>query len=241
MGIYNTVIVESIVLLGLCLVAAILLRGRVHWGWLGGAIALYAVHKFLLFLGVAGLYPDILPGRYNWEGKIAGTVLVLVAGLMLFRGDRAAFGLTLAQSGPAPRTGFAVAAFTAIATALFMWLYWPGVKSEPLAEWTYQLTMPSLDEELLYRGVLLLMLERAFRPTVNILGAPLGFAALIVTAQFYVTHALGVGPDWSISFVWGEIVPLIYAALWIHVRVATGSLLLPILLHSWANTAGYLI
>lgn len=241
MGIYNQVIGETVVLAAICLVVALILRGKVSWRWMIGAIALYAVHKVVLFLGVAGVYPDLVAGRYNWEGKLAGIAFVLIAGLVLFRGDVRAWGLTLSQSGPAPRAGILAAVLIAVANALFVYLYFPGVKSEPLADWAYQLTMPSLDEEVLYRGLMLAMLERAFRPTLRILGAPLGFAALIVTLQFYVTHALHVGADGSVLFVWGEVLPLIYGTLWIYVRAATGSLLLPIVLHSWANTAGYLL
>jgi membrane protease YdiL (CAAX protease family) len=241
LGLYHQVIGETLVLAAICLVVAVILRGKVSWRWMIGAIALYAVHKVVLFLGVAGVYPDLVAGRYNWEGKLAGTAFVLIAGLVLFRGDVRAWGLTLSQSGPAPRAGILAAVLIAVANALFVSLYFPGVKSEPTVDWLYQLILPSLDEEFLYRGVMLLMLERAFKPTVRILGAPLGWAALVVTLQFYVTHALAVGADGSIAFVWGEVLPLIYGALWIYVRKATGSLLLPILLHSWANTAGYLL
>jgi membrane protease YdiL (CAAX protease family) len=241
MGAYNTVIVETAVLTGLCLIAALILRGRVSWLWMLGAIALYACHKAVLFLGVVGLTPDLVPGRYNWEGKILGAIGLLIAGWIIFRGDMKAWGFTWSQNGPAPIAGISVAVATALATAAFMYLYFPGVKTEPLADWAYQLTMPSLDEEFLYRGVMLVMLERAFRPSFKLLGAPLGFAALITTLIFYVTHAMGVSPDWSITMVWGEIVPLITGALFVYVRIATGSLVLPVLLHSWFNTAGYLL
>lgn len=237
----NTVIAETGVLAVLCLLAALWVRHRVRWSWMLGAIALYAAHKTLVFLPIIFSGPDLIPGRYNWEGKVFGIAFLLIAGGLVFRGHMKSWGLTLSQKGPAPVAGLCVAALTAMATAAYMFLYFPGVKSEPFIDWAYQLTMPSLDEEFLYRGVMLVMLERAFAPAIKIAGAPLGFAALITTLQFYVTHAMGVGADWSITIVWGEILPLITGALWVYVRAATGSVLLPVLLHSWLNTADYVL
>lgn len=241
MNVLSIVVVETAVVVGLCLGAALILRGRVSWVWLLGTIALYAVHKVVVFLPSFGLTPDLIAGNYNWEGKILGTVVLLAAGWFIFKGDMKAWGFTLSQNGPAPIAGISVAVLTAIATAAFMYLYFPGVKVEPLADWTYQLTMPSLDEEFLYRGVMLIMLERAFRPAFKAGLFAIVLAALITTLLFYIGHAMSVGPDWSITMVWGEVVPLITATLWVFVRVATGSVLLPVLLHSWLNTAGYLI
>jgi hypothetical protein len=241
MGAYNTVFVETAVLAGLCLVAVVVCRGKVDWGWLLGALVLFAVHKAIIFLGVVGLTPDLIPGRYNWEGKALGVFMLLIAGYVIFRGDMRAWGFTLSQNGPAPVAGISVAALTAIATAAFMYFYFPGVKSEPLADWTYQLTMPSLDEEFLDRGILLVMLERAFHKAFPKGWFAIGLAAVITTLMFYLSHAMSVGTDWSIAVVWLDIVSLITGALFVYVRIATGSVLLPVLLHSWFNTAGYIL
>lgn len=241
-GIYNQVIAEAVVLLVLCVAAAVLLRGRVQWSWLIGAVAFFGVTKLVLFLGVAGdIYPDILGGRYNWEGKIAAVATTLAVAALIFRGKWAEWGFTWKQNGPAVGLGYVVTVVFILANAAFVYWYWPGVKVEPVIDMAYQMTMPSLDEELVYRGVLLLMLDRAFKPQIHILGAPFGFGALISVALFYVTHALRVDADWDVVFIAFEILPLIYAVFWTYIRAATGSLLLPVLMHSWANGAGYWI
>lgn len=241
MGYYNIVVVETAILAGMCLTAALGLRGKVSWAWLIGAIGVYAASGIITFFGASEAVPDLIPGRYNAEGKLASFAFLLGAGLLIFRGDAKAIGLTFSQSGPAPIPGLAVAAGTALATVAFMYLYFPGVKTESVADMAYQLTLPSLDEELLYRGVLLIMLERAFAPALSKLWSRAGLAALITTVMFYLTHAMSVSPDWSIVMVWGEIIPLITAALWVYVRIATGSLVLPILLHSLFNGVGYIL
>lgn len=239
-GIFNQVIAEAAVLLALCVLAAVMLRGRVQWSWLIGAVAFFAVNKLVLFIGVIGdIYPDILGGRYNWEGKIASVAMTLAVAALIFRGNWAQWGFTWKQNGPAVGLGYVVTVIFILANAAFVYWYFPGVKVEPAIDMAYQLTMPSLDEELVYRGVLLLMLDRAFKPQINILGAPFGFGALISIALFYVTHALRVDAGWDVVFIAFEILPLIYAVFWTYIRAATGSLLLPVLMHSWANAAGY--
>ena len=241
-GIFNQIIAETAVLAILGPLVATVLRGRIDWGWFAAAVAFFFVHKLVLFLGlIDGILPNLIGGRYNWEGKIAGTIFSLVIAFVFLRNSRMEWGLTLRQTGPAVKWGWTIAALVAVANAAFVFWYWPGTSSADLADWTYQLTMPSLDEELVYRGILLLMLERAFRPTLNLLGVPVGWGALITILIFYVSHALRVDADWDVAFIAGDILPFIYASFWVYVRAATGSLLAPVLLHSWANTAGYIL
>ncbi|MFC3094002.1 CPBP family intramembrane metalloprotease [Alteromonas sediminis] len=237
----NPVIIESLILFAFCGLGAIVSRGKVDWKWIGLAVLTYAAHKFITFAAMHPLIIDLLPGRYNWEGKILGSVFVLVIGLLVCKGNAAAFGWTLKQNGPAVKAGYTVAAFTFIATAMFMYWYFPGTQSAPTADWLYQMTMPSIDEELLYRGVMLLMLTRAFKPSFTLVGAPFGIAVIISILMFYATHIVGVSADWTVTVNWLNIISLFYGMLWVYVRVATGSLLLPILLHSWANTANYIL
>lgn len=240
MGVYNQIIGEALALALLCAVAGMFARDRVQWKWILGAVGLLLGQKFLLFLAMQ-LGPDVIGGRYNWEGKIVALGFLLAVGFMVFRDDRKEWGWSLEQDGPAPRAGLIAAACIAVATVLFMGLYFPGTKSEPMADWMYQLTMPSLQEELFYRGLLLFMLMRAFPSRSKLLGVPMGWAAAIVTVQFYLAHVLQVTPDWQVAVNWADFLSLIMGGLWVYVRLATGSLLFPILLHSLSNTVGYLL
>lgn len=239
MGIYSQIIGEALALALLCVGAGVFAKDRVQWKWALAAIGLLLGQKFLLYLTM-DLGPEIVGGRYNWEGKLAAVAFLLAVGFLVFRDDRKEWGWTLRQDGPAPRAGLIAAGCIAVATALFVGLYFPGTKSEPMADWMYQLTMPSLHEELFYRGLLLFLLMKAFPPGAKILGAPMGWAAVIVTAQFYLAHVLLVTPGWQVSVNWADFLSLILGGLWVYVRVATGSLLFPVLLHSLSNTVGYL-
>ena len=55
-------------------------------------------------------------------------------------------------------------------------------------------------------------------------------------------HSITTNGDWGFIFrAWYNPVAGIYGALWITVRLATGSLILPIILHTVANIVGYFV
>ena len=66
-----------------------------EWKWIGLVVITYAVNKFLLFVSMYPILIDILPGRYNWEGKIVGSLFIILSGYSLFRGDLASFGIAV--------------------------------------------------------------------------------------------------------------------------------------------------
>jgi hypothetical protein len=105
----------------------------------------------------------------------------------------------------------------------------------------YQLTMPSLDEEIFYRGILLYCLVRAFGEGPRFLAANFGWAAGIVTIMFGAIHCFvwtDTGPffSWEIALFAGGVGLVL---MWL--RLSTGSVLAPILMHSIVNTVWRLI
>lgn len=97
--------------------------------------------------------------------------------------------------------------------------------------------MPGLDEEIFYRGVLLLALNEAYRSRKLILGAPIGYGGLMTMIIFGLTHAM----DYSVNGFTFDIVIFAttglssFILLWM--REKTGSVVLPILAHNVANGA----
>jgi membrane protease YdiL (CAAX protease family) len=240
-GVYNQVIAEIIVLLIFIGFAAAFSFRDLKWKWLAAAIVFFSAQKIIVFLGVAGVLPDLVPGRYNWEGKILSLLFTAIVAFLFFREKPEEWGFTLSQNGEARTAGISVAIFTAIAGTLVSLLYFEGVRTGPANEWLYQLTMPSIEEELIDRGILLLMLDRAFGRRWKIAGVTLGWGAVIMTLMFYMSHVLRVDGDWNLIIVWGDYLPGIYGLLWMYIRLATGSLALPIILHGWINVAGFIL
>ena len=101
--------------------------------------------------------------------------------------------------------------------------------------------MPGLEEEPFYRGTLLLALDRAFTGRVRWLGVDWGWGAVLSCALFGMAHAFGY-EDGHFSLD-----PMIMAltalpsflAVWLRLR--TGSLVLPVLLHNFGNSIGLVV
>lgn len=212
-------------------------RARFSTRWLGVAALLVVLNDLVLTRGY-GLLPDLLGGDWNWQGKILALIVTLaIAALPAFGWARC--GLTFAQAAGSWRAAWPVAAlycgfFLAIALAF------PG-DSATSEETAFQLSMPGLAEEPFYRGVLLFALDRAFQGRKRLLGVEWGWGALLLCWLFGMDHAFGfAGGEFSFD-------PAVLAltaipsllAVWLRLR--SGSLLLPMLLHNFGNSIALLV
>ena len=216
---------------------ALLFRRSFRLSWFLGALALYVLYDGLLTRGFH-LIPNLpASADWNWLGKAMSlTGSLAIAALPAFGYARS--GLTLRQ-----KPGWPVAlGVLAALSALFFYLAISGADGKPDSAETiaFQWTMPGLDEEVFYRGVLLLAMNEAFRAKVPILGAGIGFGGLLTSVLFGLAHALdydakGYSFD-AMTFALTGGPSLIL--LWLRER--TGSVLLPIIGHNIANGASTL-
>lgn len=212
-------------------------RKSFSWRWLVVAAGLVAIDDALLTHGW-GLLPDLVGGRWNWEGKLLALAATLaIAALPAFGWRRV--GLTLAQKKEGRAVTYVVALLLcALFAGLALMQPTEPLDGETLA---FQLTMPGLEEEAYYRGTLLIALDQAFRGRVRVLGADWGWGALLSCALFGLAHGFGYD-DGAFSFDWLTFAVTGGPALiLVWVRARTGSLLLPVLLHNFANSIGHLI
>ncbi len=100
----------------------------------------------------------------------------------------------------------------------------------PLETWLYQATLPGLVEEALFRGVLLALLDRAFTARRVVLGVPIGWGGVVVTLVFLALH--GISPGTLLG-----VLPAALLYLWLRIR--TGSLVLPVVVHNLWNLSVY--
>lgn len=105
----------------------------------------------------------------------------------------------------------------------------------------FQLTMPSLEEESFYRGLLLLALYEAFKVRTNRLGVEWRWGAILSCLLFGMAHSVAYS-DGLFSF---EPVIMMLTAipsfLAVWMRLKTGSILIPMLLHSFGNSISHFI
>lgn len=226
------------ILLGIGFGLGLVTRGSFAPKWLLGAGALVVINDCLLTRGW-GLLPDFAgASNWNWTGKIMALVVSLVIAAHPAIGWSRA-GLTFRQSLNGRGLTYAVMALTALLFAALA-LSQPNepVDADTLA---FQLTMPGLEEETFYRGLLLFALNKAFRGRWRIAGIDLGWGGIISTFLFGLTHAFGYS-DGAFSFdVLTMAMTGIPALILLWVRERTGSVMWPVILHNFANSASHLI
>lgn len=199
--------------------------------WLLVAALLVAINDICLTRAY-GLLPDLIGGAWNWQGKLLALAATLVVSALPAFGWRRA-GLTIRQDPGSLKAALPVAAlYCAVFVALAVAFPAGEARGEDVA---FQLTMPGLEEEPFYRGVLLLALDRAFTGRKRLLGVDWGWGAVLSCLLFGMAHAFGFRHG-GFSF---EPVAMALTALpaliavWLRLR--TGSLLLPVLLHNFGN------
>jgi hypothetical protein len=212
-------------------------RARFSPRWLLAAAALVLINDLML-TRFYGAMPDLVGGEWNWQGKLLALAATLaIAALPMFGWRRV--GLTLAQEPGSLRAALPVlllycSFFVAIALAF------PG---EPATggDIAFQLTMPGLEEEAFYRGLLLFALYKAFAGRLRFLGVEWGWGAILSCLLFGLTHAFGFS-DGQFSFdPLTMALTALPAFIGVWLRLRTGSLLLPILMHNFGNAITMLI
>ena len=167
----------------------------------------------------------------NWSGKLY-SILFALALLYLFRTrlTRDDVGLTFRQ-----KEGSLLPSVVVVA-ALGAWAYFVGISSpkgqldvEVLA---YLAIMPGLNEELIYRGVLLGILDKVTPGNLRFLEAPVGWGIVITSLLFALLH--GFWFDSSLAIHVNGIAlrnSLISGFIFAWLRARTGSLVMPIIAH----------
>ncbi len=206
--------------------------------WLLVAAGLVLLNDFLLTRGYGALPNVIHGGHWNWQGKIlALTATLAIAALPAFGWTRA--GLMLKQARGSLRPCLIVAGIYAF-LFLILALITPN-ETNSVETIAFQLTLPGLEEEPFYRGLLLLALDRAFAGRVKWLGVEWGWGAVLSCALFGLAHAFDYKHGhFSFDAITMAVTALpSFIAVWIRYR--SGSVVLPIVMHNFGNSIPLLV
>ena len=230
----------------LLIIGFLALRGKteVSAPWLVASIAFYAIYVAAVFSGfhIPGFEAAFGETQYNWSGKL---LAIATSAVMIVATVKSSKNLSFADAGLTfrQREGSVGPALIAIALmiAFIIGLQMLANDGTSLDTETliYQATVPGIDEELMFRGLLLLGLSMAVTgKTWNLWGAPVGWAAILVTLFFALGHSIMV-TDGALQT---SVIAMIYTAIlgWalMWIRLRTGSILLPIIAHNATNFTG---
>lgn len=212
--------------------------------WCIVSLVLISANFSALFLGKHIIPLELLFSDLdrNWGGKIASIVLwgLVLLALSKFKQDfqPAYAGFTLKQNaGSVKPTVIATLGLVAFQIG-FISIFGnsPDYDAEELL---FQATMPGLDEEPWFRGIVLYTLSLAIvSRRFNVLGANLNVAGLSLVILFGLIHGFYYNEGSFTFSLFSVCITGFYGVVLLWLRERTGSLLFPLLAHNSVNFFG---
>ncbi len=212
-------------------------RTELRWGWLAGAAAAYAIYSLAGYWTLpSGV--DAMPAEARWYSRTAQ--LAAVSAMIALAWNRhplltrEGLGLTMRQArGSLPWSVGGVVVLTLV--GLLPGMIDAAAPDPPAgaAGWLYHLTLPGLEEELIYRALLLSLLAIALGGDEK----ALRWAALPATMVFALAHGIlpaGAGIEFNpLMIAYTSVAGIVLVAM----RLNGGSLLWPIVGHNLLGLA----
>lgn len=170
------------------LIAIGMSRSRVRaWPPLVAVLGLLALDNLVLRLPRLGPFASL---QWNWQGKLLEVAWVIVLVAVTRRLSLRDIGVT-APLCPGWRGPTLVVGGATLALPLAFMLL--GARDTLTREgWLFEATMPGIAEELVYRGVLLALCDRALGRPWRIAGADVGWGTIVTAVVFAAGHAIAV-------------------------------------------------
>lgn len=192
-------------------------------------VACYLIYYFALTLQYHFDCFNLINGNWNWDGKIYG-IACGVAMYFIFRrqfNENNFFTLKQNKEGIKSALKFVVVILSIAILG--------GVVNEKefnLETLLFQISMPGIDEEIMYRSVLLGLMCSALRTG----GAAWRNPAIIINAVLFgLVHSLTLGDGAlqfnSVNFIWTAILGYSFG----YITIKTRSILIPMLTHNLYN------
>ncbi|MCA6364345.1 MAG: CPBP family intramembrane metalloprotease [Bacteroidetes bacterium] len=213
------------------------IRSRENYMRLALFSVLYIINQLALSLPNYVPAFDFIGGNWNWDGKVLGLVVGILS-VILFKNHFNGNNFFTLRQNPATIRSTVVAVslltITSLALSFFM-----GNQQWDTETLIFEFTMPSIEEEIMFRGVLLGLLSTVLKPSVPRAGNP---SVLITALLFGFVHAFGLTNDYSIHFdPFFFLMTALAGYVWGWVTVKSRSILLAYLSHNVCNWLGTLL
>ncbi|HRD79693.1 MAG TPA: CPBP family glutamic-type intramembrane protease [Saprospiraceae bacterium] len=204
-------------------------------------LILFVIYYFFYasFLSLPFLFPEtkiIQSDNWNWSGKI----LAIAGSLLFYWLFKKTFTdidyITFKQRKKSLKPALFITIFVFL---LAIGLAFLCVKKsdEKLEYFLFQFTMPGIDEELAFRGIMMGLLSNSLKSKIKIGSVYLGNPALLITSiLFGLGHSLQIDNDWTVHQNWFEFFNTFAIGLllgWMTIK--SGSILMSTLTHGLIN------
>lgn len=224
-----------ILLIAPIIVIACFKSEKTNFKYLGFFILYFLADVFLQASGKQLIGLDL---KFNWAGKILSLILGLILIFSVSKEERIKIGFTSkTNSASSLKFGLLVFFGFTLFDIIFKLILFPKGNAFNLETFLFQATMPGLTEEILFRGISLWLLDKAYEPKWNYRGIKFGWAFVIVTVLFGVSHGAVLDQDLHLKF---DLITMLYLTLISSLSVGilrqfSGNLIYSILGHNTIN------
>jgi len=200
-----------------------------------------------LFHTITIHYPDLqlikshsMGNQYfNWSGKLYSITFALI--IMIFIKNIISsndIGLKLKQNKNSIKFSLIFILFFFMVSTLSLFSKKSDFDANTLI---YCVIMPGLNEELIYRGLLLGLLNKLFERKIKLLKTYFGWGTILVSIVFGLLHGFQLSDNFQFHFNLVTIILTgIYGFIFALMRERSGSLVFPIIAHSTADFFNFL-
>ena len=198
----------------------------------------FLLNSTLLFLPLKFEELRIIGGNWNWNGKIFAVLGSIIFLLFYRKFELKDYHLTLNQNKKFFKKGVVIIS-ALLLIQIVMGLIYNSPKELYAETIIFQLTMPGIDEEIAFRGIMLGLLIKILKPSSKTFFHP---AIIITSLLFGMAHGLFLNESYELTFnSYPFFNTLIHGMIWGFVTIKSGSILLALISHNIGNVANQLV
>jgi hypothetical protein len=197
----------------------------------------FLLDSYTRILGRDYIELDFLGLEANYGGMLLSFVFALIFILYQSKKIREEIGFTTKFCKKTVKFGILIFLGFLLFDFVFKLIIFPKGGVFDLEKFLFQATLPGLTEEIVFRGILLWILSKAFVPSKEIKGVFFGWGFIIITFLFAMIHGvvLTEAMEIKVDYITIAYLTLITSLSVGVLRKFSGNLILPILGHNVVN------
>ena len=223
---------------------AIFRSEKVNLKYLGLFVLYFLIDSYIQHLSKLYFDLDFLGLKFAWIGKILSLCFALIVVFSVSKKDREEIGFTTKTNSKSQmKSGILIFIVFLAFDFIFKMIWFPKDGDFDLEIFAFQMTMPGVTEELVFRGILFWLLDKAFEPKWDFKGVKFGWGFVIITILFAEAHGVMLTENYEFKF---DIITILYLTIISSLSVGilrklSGNLIFPILGHNAINAINAII